>query len=160
MLRALSTSIIQHEKSKGEASESVDLVEEQDRRSGAVIRYLSTHNKTLTSATCGTLQTHCPWPEEKIESSMSEMARSLVDIRDAHRGFAETSGGAPSEMSSDSGNCHATQAVRITLWHALDPNVEGPGGDGVHNMATGSFHSFCARSLSHSTAGQVLNICQ
>ena len=40
-LRALSRSMSHHEKSKEEASESVDLVEEQSRRSGVMIRGLT-----------------------------------------------------------------------------------------------------------------------
>ena len=60
MLRAISTSISQHEKSKEEgASESVNLVEEQGRRSGVVIRDLTTRSRTLTSVSCGTLHMHC-----------------------------------------------------------------------------------------------------
>ena len=39
--------------------ETVDLVEEPGRRSGVVIRDLTTHNRTLTSANCGTFPSHC-----------------------------------------------------------------------------------------------------
>ena len=101
-------------------------------------------------------------PQRKSKAPRPGMANSLVDIReDALGGFAVTSSGAVVEMRSNSGNYHATEAVRITLWHGLDPNEQDLGGDGVHHIATGSSHSFCARSWRvHTTVGQVLKKCR
>ena len=79
----------------------------------------------------GTLQTHVTLVltstgmKRKSKAPCRGMANILVDIRgDALGGFADTSGGALSEMRSDSGNYHATQAVRITLWHT-DHELDG-----------------------------------
>ena len=58
--------------------------------------------------------------KRKSKSPGHGMANSLVDIReDTLGGFADTSGGALLERRSDSEHHHATQAVRIILWHVL-----------------------------------------